>query len=140
MKTLIIYYSYQGHTKTYAEKLAVERQAELVEIKDDKIKGIISAFFIGAPSALMQKGSKISLPQVEFSGYQKFVVCAPIWAGFPAPAFNSLLEKLPKGCEIEIILTSGGGSSPRGIKSAKVKAERLGLNVLSVIEVKTAGM
>ena len=137
MNTLVLFYSYKGHTKLEAEKIAKENNYEIIEIIEAKKRGIINAFFNGCPAALKQKGSQIVKPEIDFISFEKFVLCAPVWAGFPAPAFNSMLELLPKGSNIEIVLCSGGGESPKGVLGAKAKAEALGMNVISIKEIKT---
>lgn len=137
MNTLVLFYSYKGHTKLEAEKIAKENNYEIIEIIEAKKRGIINAFFNGCPAALKQKASKITTPAIDMTAFNSFIVCAPIWAGFPAPAFNSMLELLPKGSNIEIVLCSGGGESPKGVLGAKAKAEALGMNVISIKEIKT---
>lgn len=138
MKTVVIYYSFRGHTKAEAEKIASGISAEIIEIKEAKKRGMFSALLSGCPAALKQKGSKIVLPEADLSVYEKVIVCAPVWAGYAAPAFNSILEILPKGADVEIVLCSGGGESPKGLAGAVQKAEGLGLKVISSREIKTA--
>lgn len=138
MNSLVIFYSFKGHTKAEAIKIASERNLQIIEIKETKKRGMFSAFFKGCSAALKQKGSDILKPEIDLNLYQSFVVCAPVWAGFAAPAFNSILEILPKGSEVEILLCSGGGESPKGLQGAANKAEALGLKVVSTKEIKSA--
>lgn len=138
MKSIVIYYSFKGHTKTEAEKIALGINAEIIEIKEVKKRGMFSAFLSGCPAALKQKGSPIVVPEADLTVYERFIVCAPVWAGYAAPAFNSILEILPKGSEVEIVLCSGGGESRKGLAGATKKAEDLGLKVISSKEIKTA--
>ena len=45
---------------------------------------------------------------------------APVWAGPPAPPFNSMVKRLPAGTEVEVLLVSSSGQSDKS--SAKVCA------------------
>lgn len=66
-----------------------------------------------------------------FVGYDRVVLMAPVWAGYPAPPFNSAVELLPPGTEVEVILVSGSGNSEKSrakvrlqIKNAAVRSRR----------------
>ena len=45
---------------------------------------------------------------------------APVWAGHPAPPFNSAVKLLPAGTEVEVLLVSSSGQSDKS--TAKVRA------------------
>ena len=115
MKTLVVYYSYSGNTKRIAERTAGELKAELFEIKDKKRPGKISAYVAGCFRAMSQKETPIEPVDIDFSRYDKIIVMAPIWAGHPAPAFNSLVVQLPKGTKVELHMVSGSGESNKEI-------------------------
>lgn len=121
MKTAILYYSFGGFTKKYAEKAAGESGADLFEIHELRKRNIISAFIPGCPYAMKQKRVRIKPIDCDFSAYDSFILAAPVWAGFPAPAFNSALALLPKGAKVEVVLTSGSGDSSKG----RTKVEEL---------------
>jgi hypothetical protein len=36
---------------------------------------------------------------------------APVWAGHPAPAINTVFDALPVGKEVAVVLVSGSGKS-----------------------------
>ena len=66
-----------------------------------------------------------------FVGYDRVVLMTPVWAGYPAPLFNSAVELLPPGTEVEVILVSGSGNSEKSrakvrlqIKNAAVRSRR----------------
>jgi len=48
---------------------------------------------------------------VELSKYEKITMLAPVWANNPPPAFNAMLEYLPAGKSISIIMVSASGKS-----------------------------
>jgi len=41
---------------------------------------------------------------------------APVWAGKPAPAFNNIVEQIPSGKKIELVMVSGGGGTKSSSK------------------------
>lgn len=111
MKTLIIYYSYSGKTKSFAEKKAKELDAEICEVKEKKSRSKFSAFVFGSFGAMKQMGSEIKPLGVDLTPYEKIVIAGPIWAGFPAPAVNTVISLLPEGKNVEVYFTSGSGKS-----------------------------
>lgn len=65
------------------------------------------------------------------------IVAVPIWAGFPSTPFNNILELLPEGKEIELILTSGSGNS-KGSKEKTISlAKQKNIKVIKYTDVKT---
>lgn len=45
MKTAVVYYSFKGSTKRFAENLAKERNADLFEVKESKKRSMLGSFF-----------------------------------------------------------------------------------------------
>jgi len=111
MKTVIVYYSYRGTTKKYSESLSKETGADIFEVQALKRKSIFGVALTECPKSLMQKPTKIQSINLDLSGYQKIILAFPLWAGFPAPAFNNIVNMLPSGKEIEIIIVSSGGET-----------------------------
>ena len=109
MKTILIYYSFSGKTKKLAEKTADKENIDIIEIKEVKKRGKLSAFFSGCPKAVGQKASKIQPPEIDLNQYEKIILMAPVWAGNPAPAFNAVIEMLLENKDIDVILTAGSG-------------------------------
>lgn len=111
MKTLIIYYSYTGHTKEIAEDLASKESADIEEIKEAKRRGKFSAYVGGCFAAIRGKACVIRPIKKDWNAYERIVVLAPIWAGNPAPAANAIWSKLPSGKKISVKMVSGSGKS-----------------------------
>ncbi len=111
MKTAIIYYSYGGKTRKYCENMAKELSADIYEVQTINRKSFISNLFTECPKALQQKTTKVKDITFDLSSYDKIVLAAPMWAGFPAPAFNNIAAILPKAKEVEIVVVSGGGET-----------------------------
>ena len=101
MKTIIVYYSLDGNTKSAAETLAGLIDAELCEIQP--VKPIRSA---GKPTfrVLMQGGGQVTFglcPKireftVDFGEYDRIILGTPVWAGKPASFVRTFAKKYAK--------------------------------------------
>ena len=111
MKTLILYYSYSGSTKTIAEELAAKESAEIAEVSYVKRPWILKAFTAGIIASIKGKAWPIQPIEVDFTGYDKLILLGPVWAGNTVPAFNAILELIPEGKSVDIKLVSGSGES-----------------------------
>ena len=121
MKTVILYYSFSGKTKELAVQKASELGADIERVSDLKKPSMFGAFLFGAPKAMGRKTIKIKPLKIDLSIYEKIIIMAPVWAGHPAPAFNNIVELIPSGKKIEIIMISAGG----GTKNTKKKTIEL---------------
>jgi len=110
-KTLIIFYSYSGHSKALAEALAKENSFDIAEIKDASRPSGLKAFFVGCFAALRGKSWPIAPIDFDFSGFPGIVLMSPVWAGNAPPAVNALLEILPEGKTVSVKMVSGSGKS-----------------------------
>lgn len=105
MKTAVAYYSLGGTTRSYARAEAKARNADLIELTPKTPYNRFTAFVRGCPEAVKQKAVALDGMPL-FVGYDRVVLMAPVWAGYPAPVFNSAVELLPPGTEVEVILVS----------------------------------
>lgn len=114
MKILIMYYSFGGTSKKKAEHLKDEiKDAELCEIHQKRKFNIFTTIILGCPSAMKRKTTEIQDIQINLEAYERIILIAPIWAGYPAPAFNAMVQLLPIGKSIEVYLCSSGGETPK---------------------------
>ena len=141
MKTLIMYYSLSGSTRNLANKMKSESEGnelDSVEVKEKRKRNIITAFIPGCPQAMHRKKVEIQPVDCKMGDYEKFVLAAPIWAGFPAPAFNSMAELVPCGSCVDVIVTSGSGDSSKSKESTLKYLADLGLRVENYTDINTA--
>jgi len=110
MKSVVLYYSYTGHTKKAAEKMARTNGADLVEIQTQKKKSKFVTFLVDCPRAMMRKASPLKPIAQDLQAYDLITIASPVWASYPTPAFNSIVKLLPKGKNVQLIFVSGGGS------------------------------
>ena len=120
MKTIILYYSLGGTSKKKAEQIA-ERNENVVlcEVEEIKKRNIFTSFIPGCPHAMKRKASTIKPLNYELSDYDRIVIVCPVWANFPAPAFNAVIELLPAEKEVEIYMCSGSGGSQKSEQGTK---------------------
>ena len=136
MKTIVLYYSYSGHTKKVAEKLARTQGAELVEIKTKVRRPMPLLFVYDCALALMHKTTAIEPIQQDLSAYDMITLASPVWASNPTPAFNAALKLVPKGKKLQVVLVSGSGSTKRSIVATKHRIKDQGCKLMSYEDVK----
>ena len=134
MKTLILFYSYTGNSKRFAENLSKKIDADIEEVKTDKRPGTIAAYVLGSFSAMRQKSVIIKPIQADISQYDHFILIAPIWAGNPAPAFNSMIDNLSAKKSVELYFISGSGNSNKDKISSYV--ENKGFKIFAYHDIK----
>lgn len=111
MKTLIIFYSYTGHTRAEVQKLVSKKTIDIQQIKDVRKPGKLKAYLLGSFAAMRGKGWVIESLNTKLDQYDHFIVLSPVWAGNPPPAVNSLLQMLPKNKTVSVKMVSGSGKS-----------------------------
>ena len=122
MTTAILYYSFGGYTRLTAQKLAADCAADLIELQPEKHYNLFTTFLRGCPAARQQKGVALRPLTADLHDYTRFILAAPVWAGYPAPPFNSALALLPANSTLEVVLTSGSGKSARQQTIAFIEA------------------
>ena len=111
MKTLIVYYSYSGHTKKIAEALAESEAAGIAEIRSKKRPIKLKAYTAGIISAIRGKAWPIQPFDLDLAEYERFILLSPVWAGNPPPPVYAMLEQLPPGKVVSIKMVSASGES-----------------------------
>lgn len=135
MKTAVVYYSLSGKTKSYAVAEASARKAVLIELTPAKEYNIFSSFLKGCPAAGKQKSVPLAYTP-DLSDFERVVLMAPVWAGYPAPPFNSAIDLLPFDCLVEVILTAGSGVC-KNMEPVKQKIETQDCIVVSARTIQT---
>lgn len=115
MKTIIVYYTFGGETRKEAKRLADELGVgtTLYEVKEEKDRSVFGSIIPGCWQAMKRKKSKIKPISVNLSDYDRIIIGAPIWADYPAPAFNSIVEQLPVGKDVELYFCSASSGSEK---------------------------
>ena len=111
MKTLVLFYSYTGHTKQLAQEYAVKETADIAEIKEIKHPGKLKAYSAGCFAAMRGKPWQIEPLQTDLAAYERIELFSPVWAGNPPPAVHAAIRLLPKGKTVSVTMVSAGGKS-----------------------------
>ena len=111
MNHLLAYYSFSGKTKKIAEEMAKKESADTFEIKDIKRLGKLKVYTAGIVASIKGKAWLVKPPDIDINKYDKITLLAPVWANNPPPTFNAILEYLPTGKPISIIMVSASGKS-----------------------------
>lgn len=139
VSALVLYFSWSknGTTRQAAKAYAKEHDAALCEVEYAKKPSTFSAFLMGCPAAMGGKPVDIKPIGAALGAYDRLVLMAPVWASNPAPPFNSMLELLPSGKEVEVVLTSGSGSSSEKAKERiRERVKDKGCSLVSIRDLK----
>ncbi len=137
MKTLIVYFSLSGKTRQIATELAEKESADIIEVKEKKPYSILTAYIFGAYAAMKQKIVEIEELKCDLSAYDKIILAAPIWGGFPAPPMNTVITMLQAGKDVAFVLTSGSGDSSKRAPKIKELVTKQGCRVVGYTDVKS---
>ncbi len=138
MKIIVLYYSFTGHTSRIAKALAKELGADVAEVRECKKRGILGAFTAGAYAAIRMRGVPITVtPHVDCAAYDKAIIAMPVWAGMPAPAYHSVLDMLPSGMQLELLMVSGSGDTSRTVEKIQKYTVDRGFIVAKYADVKS---
>ena len=113
MKSIIIYYSYNGNTKkvsyVLSEYLKPQSEIEFIELKglDES-----HSFFGQCQRAFRHKKAVIPEVNLDLRSYDLICMGTPVWAFGPAPAMNTYLDKCSglEGKPIILFSTYGSGT------------------------------
>lgn len=133
MKKLIVYYSFSGNTKKYAEQLAKDTGADLCEVTELKKRSKLGAFIPGIIQTMGCKKSKINKINADFNLYGGIIIASPVWASRQPPAVNSIVDLLPEKKAVEVIFISSSGQSDSTSIAEMIKNKKC--EVISVKDV-----
>ena len=115
MKTVILYYSRSGNTKALALKKALELDADIEEIVEEKKPLLV----VGLYRALRRKKTAIRPIKALLDSFDKIIIMSPVWAAHPVSAINSVIECLPGGKKVELFMVSAGGGTRESVEKTK---------------------
>jgi flavodoxin len=112
MKTLIVYYSYDGNSAVVAEELKKATGADVLELKteDEKVRTGFAKYAWGGKQVFTHVHPKLKPYTVAINDYDRIIIGGPVWAGSPAPALQSFIaETKISGKKLGIFLCHAGG-------------------------------
>ena len=134
MKTAIIYYSFEGNTALVAKTAASVVNADIFEIKtaDTRKRKGLAKYLWGGGQALRRKKPALLPLHIDINAYDLVILGTPVWAGCPAPAIVSFLDKTKiTGKKVALFCCHGGG---KGKVFAKLKALLPGISIAGEID------
>lgn len=145
MKTIIVYYSLEGFTKKWAEKIAGESGADLLALHPVKEypSGGAKKFLWGGKSALMGEKPKLQPYTFNAEKYGRVIFAYPVWASSLTPPVRSFVEENREALgkmNIGAIATYMGSGAEKSLKKlAKLLGKELEPKlILTDLDEKTA--
>ena len=136
MKTAVIYYSYEGNSILVADIIKTALKADVYRIKtiDKKKRSFFGMILRGGFQVVFKKKPPLEPLSVDVNAYDLIILVSPVWAGSPAPAMISFLDKTKiSGKKIALFFCHGGGL---GEAFAKFRALVSGNSVVGEIGIK----
>ena len=140
MNAAVIYYTFGGSTKKEAERIGAELGAPVFRVREARNRSLIGSFIPGGFQAMKRKKPKIQPAGFDLAPYDKIYLGCPVWAAYPAPAFNAMLELLPAGKEVEIFLCAGGNDPRESDAETRRLVEARGCQVARLYTIPTGVM
>jgi flavodoxin len=112
VKTLIVYYSYEGNCALAAETLKELLNASVLEIEtaDEKKHRGLAKYIWGGRQVFSHRKPELKPCAFDQDQWDLIILGAPVWAGSPAPAMASFLEKTKiSGKRIALFVCHAGG-------------------------------
>lgn len=110
MKSLIVYYSYEGNCEEISKAIKEVTNADVLCLKPKKERKTKSLFrFVwGGMQVYMTKKPELEPYKVNLSQYDNIFIGSPVWFGTYAPPINTfLLENDIKNKNIALFICSG---------------------------------
>ena len=137
MKAAIVFYTFGGTTRRYAADLSAQTGADVFEIKEAKKRNFFTAFLPGCIQAMRQTPVPLEQEAPDLSAYDRVTIACPVWAGFPAPAFNAVLKRIPEGKEVAVHLLSGGGDTSKSRPMVERRVAEEGLRLVEYLDIRS---
>lgn len=134
MKTLVVFYSFEGNTKLIAENIAETINADILELKpkkEMKSRGFMK-YVWGAKTVIMRAKPELFPIEKNPENYDVLFIGTPVWAGTYAPPLNTFFLTSPvSNKKIALFCCHGGG---KGKIFNKMKKALEGNQILSEID------
>ena len=128
MKTLIVYYSFEGNVAYLAEKLQQATGADLLRLepKQEPPRKGFAKFVWGGKSVVLREVPELAPLRKDVASYDTLIIAYPVWAGSYPPAIRAFLAQQPfSGKSVYAIASSASGNAA---KSFSALSKAIGAN------------
>jgi flavodoxin len=121
MKTLIIYYSYDGNSAFVADIIKEKTQADMLrlEIENEKHEKGFLKYVWGVKQVFSKKTPVLKPYNVNFEQYDLMIFGCPVWASAPAPAMRAFLEQIPVSGKKTAVFCCHAGGKGQSLETMK---------------------
>lgn len=113
-KTVLIYYSLQGHTEYIAKKISTQLECPTIQLELEKEFSRTNTFlqyFWAGKSAVFHDKPKLKNTSLNVSRYDTIIIATPVWAGNMSSPIRSFLTSYAiEGKQMYLVATNSGGS------------------------------
>ncbi len=123
MKSIVVFYSLDGHTRLIADIIAKEVGGDTFELKTVKPsagKSGFSKFFLGGMRASLNQKPTLKNPLPDLKSYELIFIGTPVWASTNVPAINTFIAGSDlTGKKVMLFSSSGGGDAAKCFSKLK---------------------
>jgi len=126
MKTLIVFYSYEGSTKFIAQTIANEIGADILEIKPEKemqSHGFMKYIWGGRQATMKAKPTLLPFDKNP-ADYDLIIIGTPVWAFNMAPPIRSFLAQIKLTNKKIALFCCHEGSPGKTLENMENKLQR----------------
>ncbi|MDI6644249.1 MAG: flavodoxin [Methanobacteriaceae archaeon] len=140
MNTIVLYYSRSEKTAKVADIIAKNISADIIRIKDMKDRSGPINYLKASIDALREDKTDIEPSNIDLSEYGLVYIGTPNWAGKPAPAIITLIDKNDfRGKDVILFATMGRQGGENVIDRMREKVEARGARMITSFLIKTGG-
>lgn len=132
MRDLVVYYSRTGKTEMAARAVAKVLSADLRCLREKRGRRGLFGFLRSGYEATMGLQSELVDADYSLEGYDRVVLCQPVWASSATPAMNRFLARIdPRGRSFALLAVSGGGAADALFAKVSASLEARGGKVIA---------
>lgn len=140
MKTLVVYYSRTGHTRTLAHQIAAALQADLDEIRDEADRHGILGYLRSGSDAWFGRRASLLPPGKPPQAYELVLIGTPVWrASVCSPVRTYLADHAAELKQVAFFATMGGFGGARAFRQMQAACGKAPLATLALAERQLAG-
>ena len=116
MRTLVVFFSLDGNTRSAAKKIADKLGADILELQPVKPfpTGKFLKYFLNGMKATFGYTVKLKPYIFDPESYEAVIVCTPVWASSVTPPIRTFLRNNKLGSvKLGIVTCSGGGDAAK---------------------------